>query len=163
MLTRRSLFGLPLAASVGLLVGGQDDHKKGPRLGFHVADWDTSKNSDPQLWERAVVDLHSIGIRRVNLVTCGYVDPKTGRVARRSNHGFPVGATNAALTRALQAANSLNVDAAIYPLLEIDRGTEPGETWRGELAFDDDTLRSFFSSYSTYILRDGVAGQPAWV
>jgi hypothetical protein len=124
-----------------------------PSLGMNLVAWDAPTNSDARLWQKAIEEVYALGVRRVALVSYALVDPQTGDVLSKSNHGLGLGPTRSVMTASIQAARSLGMEVSVRPWVEIDNSDGEGVLWRGLLKLEGNALNRFFRSYET-LLQD---------
>jgi glycosyl hydrolase family 113 len=123
-----------------------------PRMGFNLISWDPATNNDPRAWERAVRQIHGLGVARITVIGYHPVDRATGRIGGRSRFDSALGPSKEVLAAAMTTARSLGMAVSLKHFIEIDNPKGEGSEWRGDLDFEEPKLTEFFREYEAYVL-----------
>jgi hypothetical protein len=127
-----------------------------PQLGFNLVSWSAATNADPDVWLRALIDIESLGVRRVTVICYRFLQQATGLITTDSEYGLVSGPTDEVVSAVLKEGRRKGLDVGLNPFLEVDNPVAIGHIWRGLVSFRQPQLDFFFSQYESY-LRDAAA------
>ncbi len=127
---------------------------KFPSLAVHLPLWHQGSLLAKGFWEQIFSQLAEHQLGQCLILTYRFVDPVTGKISNRSQYQETLTAPNVDfLAHGLEAAKSYNIQASLYPMLEIDNNKTIGTVWRGYLNFFGVTLKNFFQQYTALLLE----------
>lgn len=127
---------------------------KPPSLSIHLPLWHQGGLQAETFWTQLFSQLADHNFRHCLILIYRFVDPVTGKISNRSQYQEPLIAPHLDfLGQGLEAAKSYDIQASLYPMLEIDNNKTIGTVWRGYLNFFGVTLRNFFQQYTNLLLE----------
>ena len=123
-----------------------------PALNVHLPLWYQGDLDPAAYWPPLFAALKSIGIHHCHLLLYRFVDPLTGQISSNSHYKNAPAPSLDFLEGAMKAAEAQQMQASLYPMLEIDNNKNIGTVWRGYLNFFGVTLKNFFEQYNELIM-----------
>jgi hypothetical protein len=154
-LTRRvflELGGTFWAMSLLESVAAREDAKKSnPPIGFNLISWNKTRSGETGSWNKAIQEIHALGIRHVTIVTYRFVNDRKGSISPNSEYGLAAAPLHSTVETAMRLGKDLGMVVSLNPFIEIDNPRGIGRIWRGSLNFQRRKLRTFFMAYQAYI------------
>lgn len=155
--TRRQLITGALASSFlppflrSPPLAGAQHQAKPPPLGVHLPLWNKNNLSKDLFWNQLFKELKTQNIKHCLILIYRFVDPITGSITAKSKYKNTSAPDIDFLKTGLKAAQSHDIKASLYPVLEIDNQENIGHVWRAFLNFFGVTLENFFHAYSNHM------------
>ena len=149
-----SAAGLALSTLPHVAIVQAAPHSKSPSLAIHLPLWHQGSLQAEPFWAQLFSQLADHHLSQCLILTYRFVDPVTGKISNRSQYQEALIAPNLDfLTQGLETAKSYDIQASLYPMLEIDNNKTIGTVWRGYLNFFGVTLENFFQQYTALLLK----------
>ncbi len=124
-----------------------------PSIGVHLPLWHQGSLDPETYWPALFKNLKANGLNRCLILIYRFVDPVTGRISRDSRYKLSPSPSIDFLEAGMKAAQQNQIEASLYPMLEIDNNKNIGTVWRGYLNFFGSTLKNFFHQYNELIMN----------